>query len=61
MENFSDSFEELFKSEEKKRLRKLTPGEKITATVAGISGENIFLDVGGKSEGILLAAELTDD
>ncbi len=60
MENFSDSFEELFKSEEKKSLRKLTPGEKITANVAGISGENIFLDVGGKSEGILLAAELTD-
>jgi small subunit ribosomal protein S1 len=60
MENFSDSFEELFKSEEKKSLRKLTPGEKITAIVAGISGENIFLDVGGKSEGILLAAEVTD-
>ena len=60
MENFSDSFEELFKSEEKKSLRKLTPGEKVTAIVAGISGENIFLDVGGKSEGILLAAELTD-
>lgn len=60
MENFSDSFEELFKSEEKKSLRKLTPGEKITAIVAGISGENVFLDVGGKSEGILLAAEVTD-
>jgi small subunit ribosomal protein S1 len=60
MENFSDSFEELFKSEEKKSLRKLTPGEKVTAIVAGISGENIFLDVGGKSEGILLAAELID-
>lgn len=61
MENFSDSFEELFKSEENKSLRKLSPGEKVTATVAGISGENIFLDVGGKSEGILLAAELTDE
>lgn len=61
MENFSDSFEELFKSEEKKSLRKLTPGEKVTAIVAGISGENIFLDVGGKSEGILLAAELIDE
>ena len=60
MENFSESFEELFKSEEKKSLRKLNPGEKVTAIVAGISGENIFLDVGGKSEGILLAAELTD-
>jgi small subunit ribosomal protein S1 len=60
MENFSDSFEELFKSEESKNLRKLSPGEKIKAVVAGVSGENIFLDVGGKSEGILEAAELTD-
>lgn len=61
MENFGDSFEELFKSEEKKSIRKLTPGEKLTAIVAGISGENIFLDVGGKSEGILEATELTDE
>ena len=61
MENFGDSFEELFKSEENKNLRKLTPGEKLTAVVAGISGENIFLDVGGKSEGILEAAELTNE
>ena len=61
MENFGESFEELFKSEEKKKLRKLIPGEKITAIVAGISGENIFLDVGGKSEGILEAAELTEE
>lgn len=60
MENFSDSFEELFQSEEKKKIRHLSPGEKITAIVAGISGENIFLDVGGKSEGILTAAELMD-
>lgn len=60
MENFSDSFEDLFESEEKKSLRHLSPGEKIKAVVAGISGENIFLDVGGKSEGILEAAELTD-
>ncbi len=61
MENFNDSFEELLKSEEKKTLRHHTPGEKLTAVVAGISGENIFLDVGGKSEGVLEAAELTDD
>ncbi len=62
MENNSDSFEQLFQSDEnKKNLRKLSPGQKITATIAGISGENIFLDVGGKSEGVLSAAELTDD
>ncbi|MBM9605225.1 30S ribosomal protein S1 [Desulfopila inferna] len=61
MENFSDSFEELFKSEESRNLKKLSPGEKVKAVVAGVSGENIFLDVGGKSEGILEAAELTDE
>lgn len=61
MENLGESFAELFKSEENKKLRKLTPGEKLTAIVAGISGENIFLDVGGKSEGILEASELTDE
>lgn len=61
MEHFSDSFEELFQSQEKNTLRKLTPGDKIEAIVAGISGEHVFLDVGGKSEGILEAAEVTDD
>jgi len=61
MENFGDSFEKLFESEEKKSLRHLTPGEKLKAVVAGVSGESIFLDVGGKSEGILQAAELLDD
>ena len=61
MENFSDSFEELFQSEERKKIRHLSPGEKISAVVAGISGENIFLDVGGKSEGILAASELMDE
>ncbi|MEE4243692.1 MAG: S1 RNA-binding domain-containing protein, partial [Desulfopila sp.] len=60
MEKMSDSFAELLKAEEK-QPRKLTPGEKIKAIVAGISGDNIFLDVGGKSEGILEAGELTDE
>lgn len=61
MDNFSDSFEELLKAEETRAIRHLTPGQKIQATVAGISGENIFLDTGGKSEGILNAAELMDE
>lgn len=56
-----DSFEELLKAEETKSIRHLTPGQKIKATVAGISGENIFLDIGGKSEGILNATELVDE
>ncbi|ADW18921.1 SSU ribosomal protein S1P [Desulfobulbus propionicus DSM 2032] len=31
------------------------------AAVVGISGDNIFLDVGGKSEGVLHASELRND
>lgn len=57
----SDSFAEMFADEEKKELKKLTPGQKITATVVGISGESIFLDVGAKSEGVLNASEITDE
>ena len=55
-----ERFEDLFQEKAVTR-EKLQPGDKIDAVVAGISGENIFLDVGGKSEGVLLAAELRND
>ncbi|MCF8056791.1 MAG: 30S ribosomal protein S1 [Desulfocapsa sp.] len=61
MSQDSDSFAELFQESVSKPIRRLTPGQKITATIAGISGETIFLDTGGKSEGILDAAELTGE
>lgn len=54
-----ERFEDLF-DEKQTATPKLKPGDRIEATVAGISGENIFLDIGGKSEGVLAAAELTD-
>jgi small subunit ribosomal protein S1 len=57
----NESFEALFQAEEKKEIRKLTPGQKITATVVGIGEETIFLDVGGKSEGVLNAAEVKNE
>ncbi len=60
MADFNDSFEALLKEDEAKRIRHFSPGQKITATIAAISGESIFLDTGGKSEGILNAAELQD-
>lgn len=41
--------------------QKIQPGDKIDAIVADINGENIFLDLGGKSEGILSATEFRDD
>lgn len=60
MDSNSDSFAALFAGEENRKLKKLTPGEKVQATIVGISGESTFLDVGGKSEGVIHSAELTD-
>lgn len=57
----SDSFAELFQASESKPLRRLKRGEKITATIVGLSNESIFLDIGGKSEGVLHATEMTDE
>lgn len=62
MSEDSGSFAELFQESESKPIRRLKPGQKITATIVGISGESVFLDTGGKSEGILDASEIqTDD
>lgn len=59
-DEFSDSFEDLFKAEETKKIKHLTPGQKIKATIVGINSESTFLDVGSKSEGVLDSAELKD-
>ena len=61
MSNDSASFAELFQESESKPTRHLKRGQKITATIVGISPESIFIDTGGKSEGILDAAELATD
>jgi len=57
----SSSFAELFQATESKAVRRLKPGQKIPATIVGISEESIFIDTGGKSEGILDASELKSD
>ncbi|SDP52984.1 30S ribosomal protein S1 [Desulforhopalus singaporensis] len=56
----SDSFEDLFKAQQTRKIRHLTPGQKIKATIVGITEETTFLDVGGKSEGVLNSSELKD-
>ncbi len=56
----SESFAALFAEEAGRKLKKLTRGEKVKATIVGITGESIFLDVGGKSEGVMDRAELCD-
>ncbi len=57
----NESFEDLFKVEETKKLRHLTPGQKITATIVSLGEETTFLDVGGKSEGVLNSSELKNE
>jgi small subunit ribosomal protein S1 len=56
----NESFEELFKAERTKKIKHLSPGQKIKATIVGINSETTFLDVGGKSEGVLNSSELKD-
>ena len=60
MEKNTDNFADLFKEDQTKTVRRLKPGQRITATIVGISGESIFLDTGAKSEGVLNAKELQD-
>jgi small subunit ribosomal protein S1 len=55
-----ETFADLFQDKPLSR-KNLQPGNRVEATVVGISGENIFLDTGGKSEGILSAAELRNE
>lgn len=61
MSQDTDSFAALFQEIDSKPIRRLTPGQKITATIVGMSGESVFLDTGGKSEGILNSSELLDE
>ncbi len=60
-ETDNESFEELFKAEKTAKIRHLTPGQKIKATIVGINSETAFLDVGGKSEGVINSSELKDN
>ncbi|MGD9949955.1 MAG: 30S ribosomal protein S1 [Desulfobulbus sp.] len=55
-----ETFAELFQAKPVSQTA-LKPGTKIEASIVGISGENIFLDVGGKSEGVLQASELRNE
>ncbi len=57
-ESTEQSFADLFQESSSKSLRRLEPGQKITATIVGLGGNSVFLDVGGKNEGILDTSEL---
>jgi len=55
-ENFADMFEKSFKSQ-----GRLEPGQMVEAMIVKISGDWIFLDLGGKGEGYLDRKEMIDD
>ena len=61
MSTDNDSFEALLNASDDAPKRRLTPGEKTNATIVGIDGETIFLDVGLKSEGIINTSEFLDE
>lgn len=55
----SDTFSEMFEKSLAK-MDRLEPGQAITTQIVAISGDTIFLQLSGKSEGVLAAEELTD-
>lgn len=55
-----ETFADLFQAKTVAR-KAIQPGDRVEAVVVGISGENIFLDIGGKSEGVLRASELHNE
>ena len=55
-ENFADLFEKSFKKQ-----GRLEPGEMVETVIVKISGDWIFLDMGGKGEGYLDRKEMADE
>jgi small subunit ribosomal protein S1 len=58
--NEEASFEELLKASSESPGRKLFPGDKVSGKVAKISKDTVFVDLGGKSEGIADIQEFLD-
>jgi len=54
------SFEELLKASSVTHGRKLFPGDKVSGKVAKVSKDTVFVDLGGKSEGIADIQEFLD-
>ena len=58
--NGEKSFEELLKASTETGGRKLFPGDKVSGKVLKVSKDTIFVDLGGKSEGIADVQEFMD-
>ncbi|TAN42738.1 MAG: S1 RNA-binding domain-containing protein [Nitrospirae bacterium] len=55
----AESFAELFEKSNRQTER-LRPGQKVRAEVVSISGDLVYIDLGGKSEGVINLSEFTD-
>ena len=55
-ETFADMFEKSFKKQER-----LEPGQMVETAIVKISGDWVFLDLGGKGEGYLDRKEVVDE
>lgn len=55
----TESFAEMLEQSSRKTSR-LFPGQRVKADVVSISGDLVYIDLGGKSEGVIDSAELTD-
>jgi len=55
-----ESFAELFEASQEKTTRKLFPGDKVSGIVLKVGKDTVFVDLGGKSEGIADIQEFLD-
>ncbi len=55
-ENFAELLEKSSGLQER-----LSPGQKVRASVVSVSGDLVYIDLGGKSEGVIDLAELTNE
>jgi len=55
-----ESFAELFEKENTLPYR-LEPGQKVTSTIVSISGDFVYVTLGGKSEGVIDISEFKDE
>ena len=55
------SFAELFEQSVQKPGRGFSPGDRVSGIVVKISPDTVFVDLGGKSEGVAEAQEFRDD
>ncbi len=60
MNGQEESFAELFEKDSKIPSR-IEPGQKVTSTIVSISGDFVYVSLGGKSEGVIDIAEFKDE